>query len=68
MTTVTLSSKYQIVIPKEIREMFHLQAGQKLVALPWDGRIVLVPVPTAGELQGFVPGIDTNVIREEDRV
>jgi len=68
MTTVTLSTKYQIVIPKEIRELFNLHAGQKLVALPWDGRIVLVPVPAAGELQGFVPGIDTEVVREEDRV
>jgi AbrB family looped-hinge helix DNA binding protein len=68
MSIVTVSPKYQVVIPKEIRESLGLKPGQKLIALPYEGRIVFVPLKSVAELQGFLPGLDTNVPREDDRV
>ena len=52
---VTLSSKYQIVIPKEIREALKLRPGQKLAFIPSNGSIKLVPVPELEELCGLIP-------------
>ncbi len=68
MSVVTVSPKYQVVIPKEIRESLGLKPGQKLIALSFEGRIVLSPLRSAAELQGFLPGLDTTVPREDDRV
>ena len=62
----TISSKYQIVIPREIREQFHLKPGQKLMFIPLDKTIRVVIVPSIEEAQGMFPGIDTTVEREED--
>ncbi|MDP2777245.1 MAG: AbrB/MazE/SpoVT family DNA-binding domain-containing protein [Anaerolineales bacterium] len=65
----TISSKYQIVIPRSIREQFHLKPGQKLMFIPLNKTIKIVVVPSIEEAQGMFPGIDTNVEREaEDRV
>lgn len=67
MSTVTVSSKYQIVIPKDIREKMGIEPGQK-VHFHYDGtKVVLVKVPTVKEMRGISPGIDTHVEREEDR-
>ena len=52
---VTLSSKFQIVIPKDIREALKLRPGQKLAFIPSDGSIKLVPVPQLEELLGLLP-------------
>ena len=68
MSIVTVSPKYQVVIPKAIREELGLRAGQKLQALVFDGRIELIPVEAPSELRGFLPGLDTRVEREDDRV
>jgi len=68
MDTVTISPKFQVVIPKDIRTRLKLKAGQKVQALAYDDRIELVPVRPARQLKGFLRGIDTSVPREQDRV
>ena len=68
MTTVTISPKYQIVIPKEIREQLQLRPGQKVTALLYEGRIELIPVRPIQELRGLLKGIDTTIERDEDRI
>jgi AbrB family looped-hinge helix DNA binding protein len=68
MGTVTISPKFQVVIPKEIRSRLKLRAGQKVHAMVYDDRIELVPVRPAKQLKGFLRGIDTTVARERDRV
>jgi AbrB family looped-hinge helix DNA binding protein len=65
--TVTISPKYQIVIPKAIREQLHLSPGQKVQAVALGDRVELIPVRPARELRGFLAGINTCVEREEDR-
>jgi len=68
MTEVTVSPKYQIVIPKEIRESMGIVSGQKVQIMPYQGRIELVPLKPMKEMKGFLKGIDTTIVREEDRI
>jgi AbrB family looped-hinge helix DNA binding protein len=69
MRATTISSKYQVVIPREIREQFGLKPGQKVVFIPYRKSLRVVIVPPIEEAYGFLKGIDTNVERdEEDRV
>jgi len=68
VSTVTISPKYQVVIPKAIREKLRLKPGQKVEAIAYEERIELIPVRSARELRGFLEGIDTAVFREQDRV
>lgn len=68
MTAVTVSPKYQIVIPKEIRESMGIFSGQKVQIMSYQGRIELIPLRPMKEMKGFLEGIDTSVVREEDRV
>ena len=68
METVTISPKFQVVIPKTIRVRLGLRAGQKVQAMVYLNRIELVPVRPARLLRGFARGIDTSVPREGDRV
>lgn len=68
MTSVTVSPKYQIVIPKEIRESMGIVAGQKVQITSYQGRIEVIPLKPIKEMRGFLKGIDTTVLREEDRV
>lgn len=67
MPTVTISPKFQVVIPKEIRQALQLEPGQKIQATLIDGRIEMVPVVPVQSLRGFLPGLDTTVTREGDR-
>lgn len=67
MDIVTISPKFQVVIPKEIRVRLKLQPGQKVHAMVYEDRIELVPVRPARQLKGFLRGIDTSVRREQDR-
>lgn len=67
MNTVTISPKYQVVIPKAIREELGLEPGQRVEAIAYEGRIELIPVRPARTMRGFVKGIDTNVERDADR-
>ena len=68
MTTVTVSPKYQIVIPKEIRESMGIFAGQKVQMMSYQGRIEVIPLRPMKEMKGFLEGIDTTVVRENDRI
>jgi len=68
METVTISPKYQVVIPKAIRESLDLRPGQKVEAILYDRRIELVPVRSISEMRGFLPGLDSSVPRDDDRV
>ena len=68
MQTVTVSPKYQVVIPKNIRNALKLRPGQKMRVIEYDGRIELIPDRDISELRGFLKGIDTRVEREKDRV
>ena len=67
METVTISPKYQVVIPKHIRRKLGLCPGQKVQAVVYGNRIELVPVQPARKLRGFLKGLDTRVEREDDR-
>ncbi len=68
MNTVTISSKYQVVIPRLIREQFNLKPGQKLMFIPYKNTLRVVIVPPIEEAHGIFPGIDTDPQREkEDR-
>ena len=68
MAAVTISPKYQVVIPKEIREKLQLSPGQKVEAVAYEGRIELIPVKPVKKMRGFLKGIDTRVERESDRL
>ena len=68
MTAVTVSPKYQIVIPKEIRESMGIVSGQKVQVMSYQGRIELIPLKPMKEMRGFLKVIDTTVDREEDRL
>jgi len=68
MGTVTISPKFQVVIPKAIREKLSLLPGQKIQAIAYGDRIELIPVRPIKEMRGFLKGIDTTVEREADRV
>ena len=61
----TISSKYQIVIPREIRERFNLKPGKKVMFIPYRNTIRLVIVPSIKEALGIFSGINTNDLREE---
>ncbi len=68
METVTISPKFQVVIPKAIRERLRLAPGQKVQAIVYGDRIELIPVRPAAEMRGFLKGIDTRIERDPDRV
>ncbi len=68
MTTVTVSTKFQIVIPLEIRQTLHVLPGEKLQVIPYEGRIELIPFKSIKKMRGFMKGIDTRVEREKDRI
>jgi AbrB family looped-hinge helix DNA binding protein len=68
MNTLTISPKYQLVIPKAIRELLGLKPGQKIQAIAYNDRIELIPVRPIRSMRGFVRGMDTTVEREDDRV
>lgn len=65
MTAVTISSKYQVVIPREIREQFNLKPGQKLVFIPYNGTLRVVIVSPIKEARGMLKGMNPDNIREE---
>lgn len=68
MNAVTVSPKYQVVIPKEIRDALGIVSGQKIQMIAYQNRIELIPMKPMREMRGFLKGIDTNVDRDEDRV
>jgi AbrB family looped-hinge helix DNA binding protein len=68
MNAVTVSPKFQVVIPQAVRKLLHLEAGQKMQVVAYENRIELIPMQTAAQLRGFLKGIDTTVEREGDRL
>ena len=68
MTTVTVSEKYQIVIPKEVRKSLGILPGQKIEVIVYEGRAEFVPVREMKEMRGFLRGIETDVPRDADRL
>ncbi len=68
MQTVTVSPKFQVVIPREVRESLGIRPGQKVRVIHYEDRIELIPVRPVRETRGFLKGIDTDVGREPDRV
>jgi AbrB family looped-hinge helix DNA binding protein len=68
MKTVTVSPKYQVVIPRDVREMLRIKPGEKMQVINYANRIELVPVKKIKTMRGFLKGIDTTVVREKDRV
>ncbi|MBI4619505.1 MAG: AbrB/MazE/SpoVT family DNA-binding domain-containing protein [Desulfobacterales bacterium] len=67
MQTVTVSPKFQVVIPRTVRESLHLRPGQKMQVIEYEGRVELIPERDISELRGFLKGINTEFEREEDR-
>lgn len=67
MQAVTVSPKFQIVIPREIREHLKIKAGQKMQMVESDGQITLMPFRSILEMRGFAKGINTEINRDEDR-
>ena len=69
MEYVLVSPKFQVVIPKSIRELFKLKSGEKMVMIPYEGRIELVPDRDMKSMKGFLKGIDTDIQRDRnDRI
>lgn len=67
MVAVTVSPKFQVVIPKAVRERLGIRPGQKLQILQFSDRIEFVPLRDIKSMRGFLKGMKTNVLRERDR-
>ncbi|MDQ3007462.1 MAG: AbrB/MazE/SpoVT family DNA-binding domain-containing protein [Chloroflexota bacterium] len=68
METVTVSTKFQVVIPRDARKALGIRTGQKVQVIVYEGRLELVPVKPVKKMRGFAKGIDTTIEREKDRV
>ena len=69
MDVVTLSSKFQVVIPQNVRKKLDLKPGQKIVVVEKNGVVHLIPQRAIKQMRGFVKGLDTQNLRdEEDRI
>ncbi|HNY18077.1 MAG TPA: AbrB/MazE/SpoVT family DNA-binding domain-containing protein [Treponemataceae bacterium] len=68
MNTVTVSTKYQVVIPKEIRETIGLKAGTSMEIINYGNRIELIPIQPMKNLKGIFKGINTKIERDADRL
>jgi len=69
MDAVTVSQKFQVVIPLKVRERMHVKPGQKMHVIAYDNMVVFIPVRPIKQARGLLKGIDTRIERdEEDRV
>ncbi len=68
MGTVTISPKYQIVIPKKIREELDLRPGEKVMVINYNNRIEYIPLKNIKNMRGILKGINTDFEREKDRI
>jgi AbrB family looped-hinge helix DNA binding protein len=67
MSLVTVSPKFQVVIPRAVREALGIKPGQKVQVVQYDNRVELIPVRPTRQTRGFLKGIDATVERESDR-
>lgn len=67
MSTVIVSPKFQVVIPKEVRDSIGLKVGEVLQVIQYGRRIEMIPVSTIKAMKGFLKGMSTNFVREDDR-
>ena len=68
METVTVSPKFQVVIPRSVRDALDIHPGEKIQVLQYKDRIEFVPLKEMKKMRGFLKGIDTTIVREKDRV
>lgn len=68
MAQVTVSPKFQVVIPRAVREALDIKPGQKVQVVQYDNRVELIPVKPTKQTRGFLKGIDTTVGRKPDRI
>ena len=68
MSVVTVSPKFQVVIPREIRETLGIEVGQKIQVIALENRVELVPVRSVKSMRGFLKGMNTRLERDADRV
>ena len=68
MQSVTVSPKFQVVIPRLVRERLQLHPGQKMQVVEYEGRVEFIPERDISELRGFVKGVNTQFEREGDRL
>ena len=68
MEAVKISPKFQVVIPKKLREALKLSPGQRVQMVVYGNRIEMIPLRNISEMKGFLNGIDTTVKREPDRL
>ena len=68
MNIVTLSSNYQLNFPQNISETYGLEAGDAFEIISYNNRIELIPLKPMKKMKGIFQGIDTNIIREDDRI
>ncbi|HET7369330.1 MAG TPA: AbrB/MazE/SpoVT family DNA-binding domain-containing protein [Gammaproteobacteria bacterium] len=68
MENVTVSPKYQVVIPRSVRERLGIRPGQKVQVIPYEGRIEFIPMRSARDVRGFLRGLKNDFERESDRL
>ncbi|MBU0712227.1 AbrB/MazE/SpoVT family DNA-binding domain-containing protein [bacterium] len=68
MHTVKISPKYQVVIPKDVRNTMNLKPGQQIQILQYQDRIEMIPFKNIADMKGFLKGINTDFYREDDRL
>jgi AbrB family looped-hinge helix DNA binding protein len=68
MEKVTISPKFQVVIPRSVRERLNLRPGQQVQVIPYEDRIEFIPLRPARELRGALRGMSTELEREGDRL
>jgi AbrB family looped-hinge helix DNA binding protein len=68
METVTISPKFQVIIPQKIREAMGLRSGEKAKVISFRNRIEIIPMRDVRSLRGYLKGIDTSFVRDGDRL
>ncbi len=67
MESSTVSTKYQVVIPRRVRDALGIKPGQRVQVIPYEGRIELIPIKPIRKSRGFLRGISTRIERDTDR-
>ncbi len=68
METMKISARFQVVIPKKLRDALKLSPGQKVQMVAYGNRIEMIPLKSISEMKGFLKGLDTTAEREPDRL